>query len=143
MSDRVLVTTVPFGDPDVRPLVLLADAGIAYDIQPFGRRVTEQELASMIAPYGVLIAGTEPITKHVMDAAPHLRLIARVGIGLDSVDLQEARRRGIVVTYTPDAPSPAVAELAVGLIINLCRHVGEADRAVHSGGWQRYMGRAV
>ena len=73
MSCRVLVTTIPFGDPDRRPRALLEDGGTAYDIQPFGRRITELELADIIAPYRVLIAGTEPITARVMAAAPSKR----------------------------------------------------------------------
>jgi len=51
-----------------------------------------------------------------MAAGNRLRLIARVGIGLDNVDLAAALTRGIAVTYTPDAPSPAVAELTLGLM---------------------------
>src|SRR4051812_39615367 len=107
MSHRVLVTTVPFGEPDCRPRDLLAEAGVSYDVQPLGRRLTENELADLARPYSVLIAGTEPITEKVIDAAPDLRLIARVGIGLDGVDLLAARDRGIAVSFTPDAPSPA------------------------------------
>ncbi|MBM3778431.1 MAG: lactate dehydrogenase [Acidimicrobiia bacterium] len=139
----VLITTVPFGDPDPAPRRVLDAGGVVYDLQPFGRRITEEELAALIAPYEVLIAGTEPITARVIAAASNLRLIARVGIGLDSVDLAAARRRGIAVTYTPEAPAPAVAELAFGLILNLCRHVTEADRAVRGGGWHRLLGRRL
>jgi len=143
MSDRVLVTTYPFGQPEPEPLELLARATIDYEIQPWPRRLTEAELADMVGPFGVLVAGTEPVSAKVMAAAPHLRLIARVGIGLDSVDLLEARRRGIAVTYTPDAPSPAVAELAVGLMLDLLRHVTIADRHLRVGEWRRLMGRRL
>src|SRR5207247_4750905 len=75
-----------------------------------------------------------------MDAAPSLRLIARVGIGLDYVDLEEERKRGIAVTYTPDAPAPAVAELTIGLMIDLLRHISRADRMMHSKQWKRLLG---
>jgi D-3-phosphoglycerate dehydrogenase len=70
-------------------------------------------------------------------------LIARLGIGLDSVDLLAARSRGVQVCYTPDAPAPAVAELTVGLMLALLRGVGTADRRIRAGEWHRVMGRRL
>src|SRR6185369_4302172 len=61
----------------------------------------------------------------------------------DSVDLLAARRRGIQVAYTPDGPSAAVAELAVGLIIDLLRGINTADRGVRAGQWIRYTGARI
>ena len=139
---RALITTVPFGVPR-RPLDLLEADGIEYVINPVGRRLKEDELADMIGGFGVAIAGTEPITARVMDAAPHLRLISRVGVGLDSVDLPAARARGVAVSYTPEAPSPAVAELAVGLMLSLLRDIPGADRVMRDGVWRRTMGRRL
>src|SRR5262245_55755556 len=109
-TGRVLVTTYPFGEIDHDPIGLLESEKIPFTLNPAKRRLREEELAGMIGPYEVLIAGTEPITESVLDSATNLRLIARVGIGLDSVALEAARRRGIRVTYTPSAPSPGVAE---------------------------------
>lgn len=140
---RVLITTVPFGEAHRRPLDLLEAEGIDYLINPIGRRLREEELAEMIGDFGIVIAGTEPITATVMQRAPHLRLISRVGIGLDSVDLLAARARGIQVAYTPDAPSPAVAELAIGLMLGLLRDVPGADRSMRNGVWHRFMGRRL
>ncbi len=140
---RVLIATVPFGAVDRGPLDLLEAARIKYVINTVGRRLTESELADMIGEYTVLIAGTEPITAKVMDQAPHLRLIARVGIGLDNVDLLGARERGIVVTYTPEAPSLAVAEFTIGLMLSLLRFIPNADRSVKYGAWRRLMGRRL
>jgi D-3-phosphoglycerate dehydrogenase / 2-oxoglutarate reductase len=140
---RVLITTVPFGQADRRPLDLLEARHIEYVINPTGRRLKEEELAGMIGDFGILIAGTEPITARVMEAAPNLRLIARVGIGLDNVDLVTARKRGIQVTYTPDAPSPAVAELVVGQMISLLRDIAGADRNMRNGIWHRFMGKRL
>ncbi len=99
---RALITTVPFGEVDPASLVLLDEAGIEYVINPIGRRLTEAELVSLVPGFDVLIAGTGPITERVMEAAPQLRLISRVGVGLDNVDLLAARARGIAVAYTPE-----------------------------------------
>ncbi|WP_255324722.1 phosphoglycerate dehydrogenase [Thiorhodovibrio frisius] len=118
-------------------------AGIAYTFNPLGRKLKEAELAGMVADVDALIAGTEPITDRVMAAAPKLKLISRVGIGLDSVDLLAAERRGIQVSYSPEAPGPAVAELTIGLMLALLRHVHVANAQLHRGEWQRYFGRRI
>jgi len=140
---RVLITTIPFGEVDRRPFDLLEQAGVEYVINPIGRRLLPEELADMIGDIDVLIAGTEPITAAVMDRAKRLRLISRVGIGLDSVDLPAARDRGILVSYTPDAPAPAVAEMTVGLILSSLRSLAQADRGMRDGVWHRIAGRRV
>ena len=140
---RILITTVPFGAHNKLPLELLASTGVEYSINPLGRRLKEQELAQMATDAEVIIAGTEPITATVMDAAPNLKLISRVGIGLDNVDLLSARERGIDVSYTPEAPAPAVAELTIGLILSLLRHTNLANLQMHRGEWDRHMGRRI
>jgi D-3-phosphoglycerate dehydrogenase len=88
-----------------------------------------------------VIAGTEPYKGDVIKRhAGRLKVIARVGIGLDNVELPVAREAGVAVTYTPEAPSRGVAELAVGQMIALARHVYASDRSVREGAWNRLMG---
>lgn len=140
---KALITTVPFADKNRLPIELLEGAGIEYLINPIGRKLKEDELAEMVTDFDVLIAGTEPITERVMSRASKLKLISRVGIGLDSVDLLAAERRGIQVSYTPDAPAPAVAELTIGLMLTLLRHVHVANSQMHQGLWHRYFGRRI
>ena len=140
---KVLITTVPFADKNCLPLELLEDADIEYLINPIGRKLKEDELAEMISDFDVVIAGTEPITDKVMSRGSKLKLISRVGIGLDSVDLLAAEKRGIQVSYTPDAPAPAVAELTIGMMLILLRHVHVANGQMHEGKWNRYFGRRI
>jgi D-3-phosphoglycerate dehydrogenase / 2-oxoglutarate reductase len=140
---KALITTVPFADKNRLPIELLEGAGIEYLINPIGRKLQESELADMVGEFDVLIAGTEPITARVMDSARRLKLISRVGIGLDSVDLLAARERGIAVSYTPDAPAPAVAELTLGLMLSLLRSVHVANLQMHNGVWRRHFGRRI
>ena len=140
---KALITTVPFAQKNRIPLDLLEEAGIEYLINPIGRKLKEEELAEMVTDFDVLIAGTEPITERVMSCASNLKLISRVGIGLDNVDLLAAERRGIQVSYTPDAPAPAVAELTIGLMLTLLRHVHIANSQMHQGRWERYFGRRI
>lgn len=140
---KAVITTVPFGAVDPKPLTLLEDAALTYEINPLGRKLRPEEVAGVIGDADIVIAGTEPITAAVMDACPNLKSICRVGIGLDSVDLLAARERGIVVSYTPDGPSPAVGELTIGLMIDLLRDMTKADRDIRAGTWFRKAGRRL
>ena len=128
---KALITTVPFGEQNKLPLDLLDISGIDYLINPIDKRLTENELIELIPEINILIAGTEPITRKVIDNAPNLKIISRVGIGLDNVDLIAAKEKGIKVSYTPDAPAPAVAELTMGLILNLLRFVHVSNSQLH------------
>jgi len=138
-----LITTAPFGDRNVFPLEMLEANGVDYRLNPLSRKLTEDELIGMVADVGVIIAGTEPITAKVMESAPNLQHISRVGVGLDNVDLLAAEKRGIKVSYTPDAPAPAVAELTIGLMLSLLRNIHVANSAMHQGKWNRYFGRRI
>jgi len=140
---KVLITTVPFGDKDSRPLDLLKANNINYIINPIGRKLTEDELVNMVKDFDVIIAGTEKISAKVMEKSTNLKMISRVGIGLDSVDLLEAERRGIIVSYTPDAPAPAVVDLTMGLMYTLLRKVHESNIQMHQGKWHRYFGNRL
>jgi D-3-phosphoglycerate dehydrogenase len=140
---RVLVTTVPFGDSNNYPLELMESNDISYDINPLGRKLTADELSEMVVDYSIIIAGTESINKLVMDNATRLKLISRVGIGLDSVDLLYARKKGIQVSYTPDAPAPAVSELTIGLMLSLIRSIHISNTGMHKGDWNRYFGHRI
>ena len=140
---KVLITTVPFGDKDRFPLDMLEKSGIEYLINPLNTKLTEDQLVEMVSDYDVIIAGTEPITEKVMKRTTNLKLTSRVGIGLDSVDLLAAKKRGIKVSYTPDAPSPAVAELTLGLMLTLLRSVHVSNTQMHQGKWHRYFGKRL
>ena len=140
---KILITTVPFGDRNRFPLDLLEKANIEYLINPHKTKLTEDQLVKMVSDFDVIIAGTEPITEKVMTQATKLKLVSRVGIGLDGVDLMAARNRGIKVSYTPDAPAPAVAELALGMMLTLLRSVHISNFRMHQGKWQRIFGRRL
>lgn len=139
----VLITTHPFAASNSLPEDLLRGAGIPYRKNPLGRKLLEEDLIRLVGDAEYLIAGTEPITERVLAAAPNLKLISRVGVGLDSVDLESARVRGVLVAYTPEAPGPAVAELTIGLMLSLLRGIHTANSRMHRGEWQREFGRRI
>ncbi|MBF0203597.1 MAG: phosphoglycerate dehydrogenase [Desulfamplus sp.] len=143
--NKILITTSSFGLHDTAPLDRLKDSGFEVVINPYGRKLTEKEVSSLLethAPVGI-IAGVEPLTASVLQKTSGLKVISRCGIGLDSVDTQSAEQMGIVVTNTPDAPTIPVAELTVGLILSLLRRIHRSDSAIRDGRWHRPMGRLV
>jgi D-3-phosphoglycerate dehydrogenase len=143
---KVLVTTSSFSLQDPAPKAALIGAGFEIQENPFKRKLTEGEVLNLLAkhkPVG-MFAGVEPLTAKVLEAsASHLKVISRCGIGLDTVDMDAAKRLGIQVFNTPDAPSQAVAELAIGLMLAVLRRIAEGDAAVRRGDWKPMMGRLL
>ncbi len=136
----VFVGVWPFAQRDAEPRRVLEETGATLVWNPHPRRLKESELPALVKDATAWVAGTEPITRSVIAAAPHLKIIARVGVGLDSVDLDAARERGVVVAWTPEAPAASVAELTLGLLVDLARDVSRADRAIRAGLWDRRVG---
>jgi D-3-phosphoglycerate dehydrogenase len=139
----VLITTVPFGEIDRLPLDLLEKFNIDYLINPLNKKLSEDQLVELITDFDAVIAGTEEITEKVMTTGINLKLISRVGIGLDSVDLLAAEKLKIGVSYTPDAPAPAVADLTMGLMYSLLRKIHQSNIYMHDGNWKRYFGKRL
>lgn len=96
-----------------------------------------------LARADILVAGLPPVGEGEMEAAPRLRGIVKHGVGLDSVDLAAATRRGVPVTSTPGANAAAVAELALAALLALSRNLVEGHRTIVGGGWERRVGREV
>ena len=93
----------------------------------------------------LVVRSATKVTSALIGAAPRLRVIARAGTGVDNVDVPAASARGIVVMNAPGANSISVAELAVGLILALARHVPAADAAMKQGKWEKkkFLGEEV
>jgi D-3-phosphoglycerate dehydrogenase len=90
-----------------------------------------------------MVAGMEPVPAAVIESADRLRVISRFGVGYDNIDVAAATRRGILVTYIPDAMGDAVADLTLGLLLALARRIPELDAAMKQGEWRRVMGADV
>ena len=107
----------------------------AWQVAPEQRAAWLQERASRIR--AVVTTGALGLKRADMDALPALELIAVNGVGLDGVDLDEARARGIAVTTTPNVLTDDVADVALGLLLASARHIALLDRFVRDGGWER------
>jgi D-3-phosphoglycerate dehydrogenase len=143
--NKILVTTSSFAKQSPHLLLQLSEKGFEIVFNPFGRSLSEKEVANLIKEYKPvgIIAGVEPLTMEVLSNADGLRVISRCGIGLDSVDLEAARKLGIAVTNTPDAPTIPVAELTLGLILALLRGIPASDAGIRNGKWFRPMGQLL
>ena len=94
-------------------------------------RCDEAALIYQIAEADALLVRTyAQVTRRVIEAANHLKVIGRGGVGLENIDVEAARARGVTVVYTPAAASDAVAEFTIGLILALERHLARADAVV-------------
>jgi len=130
------------GRPNEVTEALRAD-GCRVILHPQMTPPSEAQLREYLAEAEGLIAGSEPLTRAVLEAAPRLRVIARMGVGYDAVDLRAATDLGIVVAYVPDAMVDTVADLAWGLLIGLARRIPELDAAMKADRWQREIGADV
>lgn len=139
-SCRVLVTPTSFGanDPRLRAELEAAVGSVIYN--PTNRPLSSTEVADFLPGCDGFIAGLDVIDRTALAAADRLKVIARYGAGVDRVDLDAARAKGIVVTNTPAANASAVAELTVGLLLALARTIPAASAATKSGGWPRLSG---
>jgi len=128
---NILVTVPTFPMEAVDVLSELADVRV----NPHTGMYTKDELIKEIEDVDVLVLGNEKFDKEVARAAMRLRMIARFGVGYDNVDIVEATRNNLWVTYTPGASSKAVAELTIGLMLSLAKRIPQADHYVRSGKW--------
>lgn len=130
-----------FADEDQTPMRLLEEAGCTVKDNPFKRRLTEEEIIAHLDGVDGLIAGLEPLNRNVIaSAAPRLKAIARVGIGVANVDFDAAAEFGVKVSSTPEGPIRAVSELTVGALLTLCRRILPANEALHAGEWKKSIG---
>ncbi|MFI2410368.1 phosphoglycerate dehydrogenase [Streptomyces sp. NPDC018947] len=139
-SRTTLITTPTFARHSPDPWNLLADGG-AGPVRPYDDRALPYgELLARIAGADALVAGMDPVTAEVMDAAPKLKVIAKHGVGTDTIDVAAARERGIPVVFAPGSNSRAVAEYTFGLVLDAARRISASHTAVTEGGWPKLFG---
>jgi D-3-phosphoglycerate dehydrogenase len=141
--------------PSRKPSVLVADDLSPEAVERLRARGIDVEVRLGLAPDrlaesmarfdGLLIRSATRVTGALLEAAPRLRVIGRAGVGVDNVDLAAATRRGVLVVNTPGGSSVAVAELALGLLLALVRHLPAASASVKAGRWEkkRFQGREL
>jgi D-3-phosphoglycerate dehydrogenase len=90
-----------------------------------------------------VVAGVESYSKEVIDQLPNLKCISRVGVGIDSVDVDYCKKKNIELIITPEGPTQAVAELSIALALDLLRRVTVSDRRIRDGVWKKEIGNLI
>jgi len=133
---KILITDgiSPFGQE------ILRDNGIDFDIQHY----EHDELLKVIPEYdGILVRSATKIPKDIIDAGKNLKLIARGGTGIDNIDHQYAKSKGIPVLNTPGANSASVSELVFAHMFALARFIPQANITMRKGEWNKKSYKGV
>jgi phosphoglycerate dehydrogenase-like enzyme len=136
-AGTVLVTWMGFDPHGGRTGSRLQAAGLRIDLAPRIGHRDAGEMARLLAGHVAAIVSTDPIDAGALAAATELRVIARVGVGTDSIDLDAATAAGVVVTITPGANRETTADHGLAMMLAAVRRVTEHDASVRRGEWDR------
>ncbi len=139
---KVAISTSSFASFDRTPLDMLHAAHLEIIHNTSGRTLTELEAIDLLQGCTAVIAGTEPLTAKLMQNTPSLKVISRCGVGLNSVDMQAAKKQNITVCTT-NTPADAVAELTLALALALLRHIPQGHASIINGQWQKRGGHLL
>lgn len=140
---KVVVGASSFADTGEEAMKLLQTRGIEVVKNPYGRRMTREEIIRHLDGADGLLAGLEPLDEEVFKASPDLKAVARIGIGMDNVNQKAAGKYGIKISNTPDGPTAAVAEMTLAALLCICHKIISANDSVHRGEWKKQMGRSI
>ena len=122
---------------------VLRDKGYDVDVK---LDLTEDELANVIAPYdAIIVRSATPVTRRVIGAADNLKIIGRAGVGVDTIDLDAATERGVIVCNAPTSNIMSAAEHTMALMLACARQLPQANASMHEGKWERskFLGKEL
>lgn len=143
MTGKIAVTPRSLskgGHPALAPLM---EAGFELVFPAPGKMPTVEQLKQTLPDCVGYLAGVEPIPAEVLQLCPHLKVISRNGVGVDSIDLAAAEAQGIAIERAAGGNAQGVAELAIGLMLAGLRQIPWSDRQLKAGGWARQKGIEV
>ena len=136
-GDPVVVTYPGFDPEDARTAGVLRDAGFTIRYEPRRGERTPADVARFMADARAGIVSTDPFDASVFPLCPKLRVLARVGVGIDAIDLEAATQARVAVTITPGVNANTVADHTLAMMLACCRRLLQNDRAVRAGLWER------
>lgn len=143
MRKKVLITPRSFGKTSNVPFEMLRKYDYEILINDSGKPYEESELIEIIKDVDGIIVGLDKITSNVLKNAKKLKVITKYGVGVDNIDIEEAEKLGIKITYTPGANTESVADLTFSLMLCLSRSVIKLDKIVRSNKWEKIIGFEV
>ncbi len=140
---KVLVTPTSYGSQDPGLITELERQVGAVRYNTTGKPLKSAQLQELLGETDGMIAGLDELDAAALESAPNLKVIARYGVGYNNVDLDTAKRQGIVVTNTPGANAISVAELTIELILAMMRPIIPAVSGTKNGEWPRIKGYSL
>lgn len=141
---KILITPRSFAKYNKEEIIqLLIAHGIEAEFNPVGQILSEDQLKEHLFDKDGVILGVDPLTKQVLAKAPHLKAVAKYGVGIDNIDLDYAKEHHIAVSRTVHANSNAVADYTFALLMSVSRRVVEINDGCKNGDWTKKVGLDV
>ena len=136
---KVGVTTVSFSSNQVL-LNKLIETGFDIKVNPFGRRLTHEELIEFLKDCDSAIIGLDKINSFVLKKCPRLKLISKYGVGLDNIDFVSCEEHGVKVKYPVGVNKRSVSEMALSMMLGLARNINSTSLELKEGIWNKSGG---
>ena len=143
IKGKILASPSSIGQISSTPLEMLKEVGYEVVVNPFGRKLTEDETILLGKDCIGIVAGVENLNSEVLKNLPNLKCISRVGVGIDNIDISYIKSRNIKLLNTPEGPTRAVAELTLGLTLSLLRKIPIAHSNLKNGVWKKETGNLL
>jgi D-3-phosphoglycerate dehydrogenase len=140
MAPQVLIATRSFGSASPKPMQMLMDAGVEIVRVDANSPSVQDEILELVPETSAIIVGLVPITKKIIEKSTKLKIVSMYGVGVNHIDLEAARKKGVIVTNCPGSNDQAVADLTMGLMITVARNIPQIDRDIRDGYWKKYLG---
>jgi D-3-phosphoglycerate dehydrogenase / 2-oxoglutarate reductase len=140
---NILLATSTFAKYNKTPLKIISDMNYEYSFNETGNKLNQSNIINYLKDSVGVIAGTELYSNEILNKLPKLKVISRLGVGMDNVDINAAKEKGVKVFKTQTTPAPAVAELVIGLILDLSRKISHQNNILKSGTWKKEMGNLL
>lgn len=142
-NSSILIATSTFAEHSKESLSILEKSYSKITYNKLSKKLSSRELINHATNSIGIIAGTEIYSKAILKELPSLKVISRLGVGMDNIDLNAAKDLGIKVFKTQTTPAPAVSELVLGLMIDLARKISYQNNTLKSGKWEKTMGNLL
>ncbi|MDO8527448.1 MAG: phosphoglycerate dehydrogenase [Deltaproteobacteria bacterium] len=136
----VYVTLSEFCKNDETPRRILKEAGYTILENTSGRRIKKEEMFDALKNADAVVAAVEPYEAELLQKLPKLKVISRLGVGTDAIDLEAAKKLGIEVTITVEEIVAPVAEMTVAMILGLVRNFPLHANDFAKGEWKKHTG---
>lgn len=134
---KVMIGPAPLAKLQGDFLTVLKNAGFEFVYPKVALQMTEQDLLDQLPGIPAALAGSEPYTRKVFETFPQLKVVSRVGVGYDAVDVKAATDHGVVVTIAPGTNQDAVSEHCFMLILALAKNLLRQHQPIRDGKWPR------